>query len=238
MIFSTQPTDWKDLQNKVAEIFSDIGCETHVEKSIDSARGKVNIDVYVNDANYSPPTILICECKYWERAIPQTVIHAFRTIVNDTGAHHGIIVSKNGFQSGAFEAIKNSNIKLLDWNAFQNEFHLRWVDSMINRVSKMHQTMLATCDTEKDEGMRLSNLFNESRKEHYRALLLLQLRFVGCTMELMLIIKNKSSPIIIQNFKSLSTSLSFNSKKELFTYILNAGQELISEYERLWAKEN
>ncbi len=45
-------------------------------------------------------------------------IHAFRTVTHDSGSMLGIIISKNGFQSGAYEAAYCSNILLKDWTGF------------------------------------------------------------------------------------------------------------------------
>jgi len=61
---------------------------------------------------------MLVECKYWKRPIPQTVVHAFRTVVADSGANVGLIVSLNGFQAGADSAALLSNVHLIDWYIF------------------------------------------------------------------------------------------------------------------------
>jgi len=53
-------------------------------------------------------------------------VHAFRTTVADGGAHIGYVISKVGCQSRAFEAAKLSNVKLLTWSDFQDEFEQTW----------------------------------------------------------------------------------------------------------------
>jgi restriction endonuclease len=116
MIFSGEPTDWFDLQNKVAQIFNEIGCIVEEEKEIVTTRGSVNVDVYVQDITKLPNLTYICECKHWESSIPKSIVHSFRTVIADYGAHVGYMISKKGYQSGAYEAAAWTNIMLLTWN--------------------------------------------------------------------------------------------------------------------------
>lgn len=134
MIFSSEPRDWKDLQNKVCQIFNEMGYDASVEKVIATVRGEVEIDVYAADITKKPKMIYLCECKYWNAPIPQHVIHSFQTVVSNAGAHLGYIISKNGFQSGAYNAAKNSNIELLDWDQFQEMHFEAWCNSMHKRL--------------------------------------------------------------------------------------------------------
>lgn len=135
-IYFENPRDWRDLQIKVAKTLSDIGYECEIEKDIQTARETINIDVFaINNTNY-PQSKILCECKYWNSAIPKTIVHSFRTAVSDFGANYGIIISKEGFQSGSYEAIKNTNILLLGWNEFQDYFKVSWIKSRTFKVSK------------------------------------------------------------------------------------------------------
>ncbi len=134
MIFSSEPTDWSDLQNKVAQVFSEFGCVVTVEKDISTTRGTVNVDVYVEDTTKSPNLIYICECKHWESSIPKSTVHSFRTVISDYGAHVGYLITKKGYQSGAYEAASNSNIMLLTWNEFQELFFDAWYVGMLKKV--------------------------------------------------------------------------------------------------------
>jgi hypothetical protein len=68
----------------------------------------------------------LCECKRWHSNIPQAEVQTFRTIVSDAGAHFGLFVSAIGFQTGAFEVVKHTNIHLLSWQEFQGIFVERW----------------------------------------------------------------------------------------------------------------
>lgn len=105
-----------------------------IEKEITTARGIVNVDVFVEDATKLPHLIYICECKYWESQIPKSVVHSFRTVVTDFGAHVGYLISKKGFQSGAYDAASNSNVMLLSWDEFQQLFLDAWYVGMLKKV--------------------------------------------------------------------------------------------------------
>lgn len=134
-IINNDPNDWRMLQHDVSTILKDCGYETETEKTIETVRGKVEVDVIATKKKAYTSTIL-CECKYWNTAVPQTVIHAFRTVVEDSGASQGIIISKTGFQKGAFEAVAKSNLVLLTWQGFQNVFSLDYVHHVVDRNFK------------------------------------------------------------------------------------------------------
>lgn len=146
MIFNSEPENWKDLQNKVSQVFREIGYNSEVEKEIETVRGKVVIDVFVKDATNKPDMIYLCECKYWNNSVPQNVVHAFQTVVTNTGANLGYIISKSGFQKGAYEAAKNSNVLLLSWNQFQELLFDKWKISMVEKLSKMNEPFVVFMD--------------------------------------------------------------------------------------------
>ncbi|MGN6212022.1 restriction endonuclease [Parafilimonas sp.] len=135
-IYSKTPKDWRDLQNKVARFLSELGYETDVEKDIKTVREIINIDVFAVNNKQIPQSKILCECKFWNNPVPKTIVHAFRTAVTDFGANYGIIISKAGFQSGSHEAVKNTNILLLNWEEFQNYFRVKWIKSKQFLVSK------------------------------------------------------------------------------------------------------
>jgi restriction system protein len=113
LLTTTQPVDWRTLQCGVASILRECGFTVEIERIFKTVRGSVEVDVYaeeiVNGRTYS----IASECKHWSSRVPQTVIHAFRTVVADLGVNVGYIVSRKGFQSGAFGASKSTNLKLL-----------------------------------------------------------------------------------------------------------------------------
>lgn len=120
------PTDWRELQSAAAQILTEAGVRATVDKVADTVRGPVNIDVIAVDDAGTPTQEYFLECKHWRRRVPKTVVHAFRTVVADSGANWGAIITLQGFQSGAVEAARCSNVRLLTWSDFENLFAHRW----------------------------------------------------------------------------------------------------------------
>lgn len=128
--FDDDPSDWRELQERVAQLFSEVGCDAKVGERVKLVRGEKEIDVLVHDSQITPASVYLCECKLWSNPIPQEIIHSFRTILADFGAHRGFIISKAGFQSGAKEAVKNTNLDLVTFRELQAIFFDRWRISM------------------------------------------------------------------------------------------------------------
>ena len=125
-----EPTDWKDLQNLVAKYFNEAGYSAITPYEIETVRGKVEVDVFVQ-AEMELSKVILCECKLWKTKITKEKVHAFRTVVSDSGASLGIIISKIGFQKGAIQAAENSNIELKTWEEFLSMIYDRWLTSRI-----------------------------------------------------------------------------------------------------------
>jgi len=92
--YSAPPLDWRSLQDKVRQIFSDIGYKACVAKKVRTARGKVEIDVFAEKGIETKTTIL-CECKHWKSRVPQGVVHPFSSVVQNYGA---VAVSQAGLE--------------------------------------------------------------------------------------------------------------------------------------------
>jgi hypothetical protein len=124
--FDHEPADWRELQDRVAQLFSEIGCDVTVGEKVTLVRGEKEIDVSVRDRLTTPASVYLCECKFWSRPVPQEVIHSFRTVLSDFGAHRGFIISRAGFQVGAKQAVVRTNLDLLTFEEFQSLFFDRW----------------------------------------------------------------------------------------------------------------
>lgn len=122
MITRNAPDTWQSLQAEVGRILEEYGFGVEVEKKIQSARGVVELDVYAEETVRGRKYAIACECKYWKSRIPQTVVHGFRTVVQEIGANIGYIVSMERFQSGAVAAGDLTNLKLVTWQEFQDIF--------------------------------------------------------------------------------------------------------------------
>jgi|SRR5665648_7661 len=123
------PNDWKDLQNKVSEILERCGFSVEIEKTTETARSKVELDVYAEETIKGRKYSIVCECKYWKSNIPQNVIHGFRTVVNDLGCNIGYVITTSDFQSGAVNTSEYTNIELLTWESFQELFFESWYEA-------------------------------------------------------------------------------------------------------------
>jgi len=211
------------LQHDVSTILRDCGYETDTEKTIETVRGKVEVDVFAIKKKAYTSTVL-CECKYWNTAVPQTVIHAFRTVVEDSGASQGIIISKTGFQKGAFEAVAKSNLVLLTWQEFQDAFSLDYVHHVVDRNFKKghelrikvnlvleiyHKYPFVLSNKEFDDFQLLRESHNQflfySFREHYEDL---------DTREISLTEVNRGIAVAKKDLK-----IDVNSLKEYFDYI-------------------
>jgi hypothetical protein len=126
MIEGPPGNDWRGLQDRVASILRESGFDAKVGAHLPLARGAVAIDVLATDPSTVPPALYLCECKRWRANVPQAEVQTFRTIVADAGAHFGLFISSRGFQSGARDVVRHTNIHLLDWAEFQSLFVERW----------------------------------------------------------------------------------------------------------------
>lgn len=132
MITEKAPDNWKDLQTQVAVILNECGFDAETEITVNTPRGDVEIDVLASETVEGRKYKIVCECKYWKSNIPQHVIHSFRTVTSETGANIGYIISKKGYQKGAFEAAKNTNLELITWEEFQDVFEQSWLKNYLS----------------------------------------------------------------------------------------------------------
>lgn len=103
---------WKEYQEKVATLFRRLGCSAKVDATIQGARGKHNIDVWVEFNKFGYAIKWCVECKYWKNNVSKDKVLTLQGIVQDVGADRGFIVTEKGFQSGAKNIVKNSNITI------------------------------------------------------------------------------------------------------------------------------
>lgn len=150
-IFDSDPKNWRDLQQLVAQTFEELGCRAGVECTIRTARGESEIDIYVEDPVAHPPLVYLVECKHWKNRVPKSVVHSFRTIVSDSGANCGYLISRVGFQSGAYEAAANSPVQLLSFQEFQETLCDRWFEAMSERPAIAAGRIFPYMNTLKDQ---------------------------------------------------------------------------------------
>lgn len=136
LISSRVPGGWKDLENSVAAILAECGMTVQQGVRVDLPRGHVDIDVLAEDTVEDISIRTVCECKDWSTNVPQEKVHAFRTVMLEIGAHRGYIITRTGFQAGAIEAARSTNIELLTYDEFQEQYFAKWFRSRIWALEK------------------------------------------------------------------------------------------------------
>lgn len=126
MIDNPYPESWQDLQSGVCRILRNIGLQANTEVPLQTPRGQTTVDVYAIDLNSVDRIQYIVECKNWSSAVPQTVVHAFSTVMQETGGNLGFIISKHGLQAGARRYTNNTNITGMTYSEFQKKYFKVW----------------------------------------------------------------------------------------------------------------
>jgi len=119
-----QPRDWKDLQVKVKEIYEDLGCEVKEDVQVKGVRTKHKIDVLALFEFAGQKYRIVIECKYWSTKIKKAQVSSLIGILVDIGAEKGVIVTKEGFQSGAHRLASYTNIDLLTFDELKKNSEL------------------------------------------------------------------------------------------------------------------
>ncbi len=166
MIFDS-PVNWQDLQEKVCLILNQVGFESSSNKILKTPRGQIEIDVYAVDPFSIDRIIYVIECKNWETKIPQTVIHSFATVMQETGANVGYIISKSGFQKGANEFITNTSIVNLTFCDFQKKYLKKWAGNFFNfEIDKASDSLIQYTEPINSRRERfVSGLSNEEKEK-------------------------------------------------------------------------
>jgi hypothetical protein len=111
-VTSRYMTNWREYQERVADLFRELGCSAEVEASVEGVRATHDIDVWVVFERFGLEHRWAIECKYWDAPIPKEKVLTLRSIVDDVGADKGLLVAESGFQPGAFAAATSTNVLL------------------------------------------------------------------------------------------------------------------------------
>lgn len=103
---------WRSYQEEAARFFRELGCIVETDASIQGARARHAIDVWVRFARFGIQQAWVIECKLWERRIPKEKVLTIKSIVEDLGADRGILIAESGHQPGALAAASSTNITL------------------------------------------------------------------------------------------------------------------------------
>lgn len=139
--FDSEPDTWQDLELLVHQAFEEMGYEASRNHELNTVRGRVRTDVYAVKTTTPIPTVVVCECKHWKKAVDQNVVYALRSVCSDVGSHFGLIISKVGFQSGAHETREATNVHLLDFAEFQSTFYSEWKTGIFMRIAELAEPL-------------------------------------------------------------------------------------------------
>lgn len=135
--------DWQDLQEKVKEFFIELGYRAETNKAVKLANnGTANVDVYAEKGDSPLAQKILFECKYWNSDIPRGVVQSFKMDVQEAGANFGIIVSKKGFQSGAYEGTTLTTVKLYTFEELQMLFAEEWCKVNYDPINNLHSMLV------------------------------------------------------------------------------------------------
>lgn len=112
-------SDWYQFQENIKEHFEAIGASAYSNIKLEGVRGSHDIDVLVKPKFFGREITWIVEAKNWGANIPKEKVLAFLSIVQDVGADRGFLISNAGFQKGAYECAKNTNITLVKFEEFK-----------------------------------------------------------------------------------------------------------------------
>lgn len=131
LITESVPEDWEQPEEIIAAILAECGMNAQRGVTLKLPRGTVDVDVYAEETVEGIVYRTICEYKQWRSNVPKSVIHSFRTVMSETGANRGYIISTSGFQAGAVEAAAATNIEMVTFEEFQRKYFDKWIGKRI-----------------------------------------------------------------------------------------------------------
>ena len=112
---------WYKFQEEIKDHFISIGADAQTNVRVQGVRTSHDIDVFVRTKFLGEDLVWLVEAKYWKTKVSKAHVLAFRSIVEDFGADRGFMVSSAGFQKGAVEASRDTNVKLKSLAEMKNE---------------------------------------------------------------------------------------------------------------------
>ncbi len=238
LIFDSEPDSWQDLQTKVGQLFAELGCHVSVGVTVELVRGKKEIDVLVIDSASQPVSTYAVECKHWRASVPQEVAHSFRAVAADLGVHHAFVVSTNGFQSGAYEAVKHTNIHLVSFVELQQIFVDRWLVAMAQRYMPIADALFPYWDP--SGGRMPTGEWGDHQQQKLRLLIRAyepivdlgpSMEFDGYRMKLPIVI-----PVLDDNLEEVSM-FTISSCRMFYDFIQNNSAIAMQRFRRLYGEE-
>lgn len=112
--------NWYSFQEDIKNHFESLGMMATTNARIEGVRGSHDIDVLVKPKFLGRDITWLVEAKYWNSNIPKEKVLTFISIIQNVGADRGFLISNLGFQSGAYESAKNTNVELVNFHEFKD----------------------------------------------------------------------------------------------------------------------
>ena len=87
----TSEGGWRSYQKEAARFFRELGCIVETDASVQGARARHDIDVWVRFAHFGIQQAWVIECKLWKRRVHKEKILTVKSIVEDVGADRGVL---------------------------------------------------------------------------------------------------------------------------------------------------
>ncbi|WP_227355913.1 restriction endonuclease [Haladaptatus salinisoli] len=134
---------WKAYQQLVAAFYQtekDVRAEEEYPYPLNTADESDDIDVVLWDNSGAFETVVLIECKFKGRNIDKGVVRDLGGSISDSDAHRGVIISKQGFQSGAIKRAESKGIDLWILRTIdpENDFEdlIRMIEAELNIENK------------------------------------------------------------------------------------------------------
>lgn len=229
----SEPIDWKDLQNKVAFILNCVGIVSEKEKTVHTPRGKVELDIYGIDKNSIDKIKYIIECKNWNKKVPQNVVHSFTQLMIETGSNIGYIISKKGFQKGAFDYINSTNIRLFTFKEFElHYFDLWYKNYFVFEIFKHKDDLLQFTELYNNRRFKFEKELDEQNKIKNKLLIEKYFLFASITYSRIFTLQELQDFIL----KTLEIKYSFDNYMEALETFLNIIEEAKNEFYKVYGK--
>ena len=135
--------NWFEFQEEICTYFKSLGFEAETNKTVIGVRTSHDIDIFVETKFMGQNLTWIIEAKKWNSKVNKLQTLGLRTIVDDIGADKGFIISEKGFQKGAIEASKNTNISLLTFEQLRNQtidyVHSEQLNHYLIRIDNIYE---------------------------------------------------------------------------------------------------
>jgi hypothetical protein len=105
--------NWQDYEIEVAQFLETLGFDVERGAQIDGARGTHHVDVRASIRLYGLDLLWVAECKLWSTKVKKAHALTFKGVVDDVGAHLGLLLSEVGFQPGATDVLEKTNVLAL-----------------------------------------------------------------------------------------------------------------------------